>query len=149
MRIIIYIICFALLIFSNISLADNIIVHKDLKIIINNTHNICGYKIISMYRDKETQNELYRMGKTKLKFPHSKHNVIPVQAFDFIPLYYNHNPYDYSTDFYWIAGCIYYATKQLKKDGKITHSIRWGGDWDMDNNFHDQKFNDLGHIELH
>jgi peptidoglycan L-alanyl-D-glutamate endopeptidase CwlK len=27
--------------------------------------------------------------------------------------------------------------------------IRWGGDWDRDTQVKDQKFNDLGHFELH
>ena len=27
--------------------------------------------------------------------------------------------------------------------------LRWGGDWDMDHNFKDQKFDDLCHFELY
>ena len=39
-------------------------------------------------------------------------------------------------------------SKELLKNGEIYHNVRWGGDWNMDNNFKDQKFNDLPHFEL-
>jgi peptidoglycan L-alanyl-D-glutamate endopeptidase CwlK len=33
--------------------------------------------------------------------------------------------------------------------GAIKHRIRWGGDWDMDNDLSDNTFNDLVHFELY
>jgi peptidoglycan L-alanyl-D-glutamate endopeptidase CwlK len=38
--------------------------------------------------------------------------------------------------------------QKLKDDGKMTHSVRFGGDWDGDKDITDQKFNDLVHFEL-
>jgi peptidoglycan L-alanyl-D-glutamate endopeptidase CwlK len=36
----------------------------------------------------------------------------------------------------------------LLVEGKISHAIRWGGDWDSDDIFDDQNFDDLPHFEL-
>jgi peptidoglycan L-alanyl-D-glutamate endopeptidase CwlK len=122
-------------------------VHKDLITIFEHTQD-CHYKVVEIYRGKNEQNALYFEGKTKLKYPQSKHNKIPAEAFDFIPEYYEHNPYDRITDFFWIAGCIMSKADKLYEEGKITHKLRWGGDWDMDSRFYDNKFNDYGHLEL-
>jgi hypothetical protein len=36
----------------------------------------------------------------------------------------------------------------LHNIGLMQYDIRWGGDWDRDNDFSDQKLNDLCHFEL-
>jgi peptidoglycan L-alanyl-D-glutamate endopeptidase CwlK len=36
----------------------------------------------------------------------------------------------------------------LKNDGKMTHDVRYGGDWDGDKDINDQTFNDTVHFEL-
>jgi peptidoglycan L-alanyl-D-glutamate endopeptidase CwlK len=38
--------------------------------------------------------------------------------------------------------------EELRKAGKITHKIRWGGDWNMNGEWKDEKFRDLVHFEL-
>ncbi len=38
--------------------------------------------------------------------------------------------------------------QKLKDEGKITHSIRWGGDWNMNTMIKDESFRDTGHFEL-
>jgi len=50
--------------------------------------------------------------------------------------------------FYVFAGFMFAACAELLSEGKITHSLRWGGDWDRDWDFKDQNFNDLPHYEL-
>ncbi|WP_232367585.1 M15 family metallopeptidase domain-containing protein [Alteromonas pelagimontana] len=47
------------------------------------------------------------------------------------------------------AGFVQCVARQLYAEGKITHLVRWGGDWDMDGQTLDQKFNDLPHFELY
>ena len=48
-----------------------------------------------------------------------------------------------------IAGVVMSTAKRLKNEGKVTHGIRWGGNWDMDGQIiTDQTFNDLPHVEL-
>lgn len=50
--------------------------------------------------------------------------------------------------FYMFAGYMFSACAELLSEGKITHTIRWGGDWDSDKDFNDQSFDDLPHFEL-
>jgi len=50
--------------------------------------------------------------------------------------------------FYLMAGYFFQAVEDLYEEGKITHKIRWGGDWDADKEFEDQSFDDLPHFEL-
>lgn len=38
--------------------------------------------------------------------------------------------------------------KALKETGGLDGELRWGGDWDSDNEFSDQSFDDLVHFEL-
>ncbi|WP_373073867.1 hypothetical protein [Sulfurimonas sp.] len=51
--------------------------------------------------------------------------------------------------FYYMAGIIVAIGDKLYEEKKISHKIRWGGDWDFDNNFEDQSFDDLPHFELY
>jgi peptidoglycan L-alanyl-D-glutamate endopeptidase CwlK len=142
-----FLICVFLLFSCIICIPETI--DKDLLTVIRHTQKQCEYKIVCLYRGEEEQNKLYIKGLTKLKYPMSKHNQIPVKAMDIIPKKYNNNPYDRITDFYWIAGCIYAESEKLYDDGEISHHIRWGGDWNMNNVFYDNKFNDLSHFELY
>ena len=102
------------------------------------------------YRDKELQNHLFDSGQSKVQFPNSKHNVSPSQAIDIAPY-----PIDWGERkdeahhnqialrrFYFMAGKV----NEIARNLGIT--IRWGGDWDSDNDFFDQKFNDLVHFEI-
>lgn len=94
---------------------------------------ICGY------RNEYDQNSVYSLGNSKLKFPDSKHNVGPSKAIDVIPY-----PVDWSNvnKFYYFAGVVKGVASVLG------YKIRWGGDWDSDNEFKDNKFNDLPHFEI-
>jgi len=37
---------------------------------------------------------------------------------------------------------------RLLAEGKVSHRLRWGGDWDSDGDTTDQSFNDLPHYEI-
>lgn len=50
--------------------------------------------------------------------------------------------------FYYMGGLLVGLSRQLYAEGKISHVVRWGGDWDSDGKFTDQTFHDLPHIEL-
>ena len=50
--------------------------------------------------------------------------------------------------FYYFAGLMNAAAKELFMEGEINHSLRWGGDWNSNNDFNDQSFTDLPHHEL-
>jgi peptidoglycan L-alanyl-D-glutamate endopeptidase CwlK len=88
-------------------------------------------------------------GVTKL----GKHNKIPSEAAD---IYIYHPIKSVREDLIYnqlhlsyVAGIIDSCSKELFEKGEITHSVRWGGNWDGDGIIGlDQKFNDLPHFEL-
>ena len=102
---------------------------------------------ISGFRGKEEQNELVAQGRSKTEWPHSKHNrnrhgqlQEPCIAVDIAPW-----PIDWSDTnaFVYMAGLIIQAGIDRG------YKIRWGGNWDMDDEvIKDQTFQDLGHFEL-
>jgi len=75
----------------------------------------------------------------------SEHNFSPSRAVDALP--YPINGEDRER-MYFFAGHVMMAAKILKKQGKITHDITWGGDWDGDTLVHDQTFMDLAHYQI-
>ena len=95
--------------------------------------------ILEGHRGKELQEIYYNSNKSTLDWPDSKHNKVPSLAVDAAPY-----PIDWNdTDrFYYFAGVVKGVASQLGID------IRWGGDWDRDNNLKNQKFFDLPHFEL-
>lgn len=100
---------------------------------------IMDVTILCGYRGKDEQNLAYSQGKSKLQFPQSKHNKTPSQAIDIAPY-----PVDWNNlnRFYHMIGIIrgIAHVKGIK--------IRSGGDWDIDGEITDNKFNDLPHVEL-
>lgn len=95
--------------------------------------------IIEGHRGEERQNELYRTGQSKVEYPNSKHNSHPSMAVDVAPY-----PIDWNDTkrFYHFAGFVLGLAAEFGVD------IRWGGDWDSDNDLNDQTFMDLVHFEL-
>ena len=100
---------------------------------------IYDFAVLSGYRLKEEQDNLFRNGLSKKKYPGSRHNQWPSCAVDIAPY-----PIDWDDleRFYFLAGVIRACANLCKTE------IRWGGDWDSDGDLHDQSFMDLGHFEL-
>jgi len=113
--------------------------HPLLQEIFNEAIKVIDFSIIEGHRSKEEQNKLFHKGLSKLKYPNSKHNRSPSMAVDAVPF-----PIDWKDRerFCLFAGII----------KGIAHSkgieIRWGGDWDMDNQISDETFTDMPHFEL-
>lgn len=95
--------------------------------------------VIEGHRPKEEQDKAFHGGKSRVQWPNSKHNKQPSLAVDVCPY-----PIDWNDTkrFYYFAGKVI-ATAEL-----MGIDVRWGGDWDSDNDFRDQTFNDLPHFEL-
>jgi len=119
--------------------------HKDLQTIFEYVIKYFDNSIICGHRTEEKQNAAYRKGYSKLKYPQSKHNKLPAMAVDAIPWPIVWDDHDRMRHF---AGYVMMAGKMLKEQGKITHNVRWGGDWDMDTELKDNTFQDLPHFEL-
>jgi len=99
--------------------------------------------IIEGHRIRRRQNELYRQGKSKVKWPDGKHNIMLSEAVDVGPWLKGKGiPWDDAKQFYFFAGKV--AAKAIE----LGIQVRWGGDWDGDGDVTDQQFNDLPHWEL-
>lgn len=131
--------------FSNTSLQRLGSCHPDLQLIFNEVIKCHDCSILEGYRSDTTQEELYRQGKTQKQAGQSKHNCVPSMAVDVAPYPIN---WEDKKRFYYFAGHVKSITNMLLDQGKISHKIRWGGDWDGDNNLNNQTFFDLPHFEL-
>lgn len=127
-------------------------VHTDLELVMMEVIKQYDITVLCGLRGEEEQNNAYKNGLSKLKYPESRHNRSTIlntnvvsDAVDVAPY-----PIDWADldRFYFLAGLVFGVAGKLKEDGKITHNIRWGGDWDQDMNFTDNTFNDLVHFEL-
>lgn len=119
--------------------------HNDLQVLFNEVIKHFDNTIITGHRGEAEQNAAYNSGHSKLKYPNGKHNSIPSNAVDV-------RPYPFDNDlgrFKYFAGFVLGIAAMLKQSGLITHEIRWGGDWNMNDILSDNKFNDLFHFELH
>lgn len=98
--------------------------------------------IVYGHRGKEEQNKAFSEGKSKLQYPNSKHNKFPSMAIDVAP-------YIPGKGIVWEAAqCYTFAGFVLGLATMLCIPIRWGGDWDMDNDVNDQTFMDLVHFEI-
>jgi|TARA_Y100000310_G_scaffold80345_3_gene77008 peptidoglycan L-alanyl-D-glutamate endopeptidase CwlK len=110
---------------------------------------VVGYhdcSCIEGWRNKETQNKYFDEGRSKVRWPNGKHNNTTAEglpcslAIDLVP--YPNLDWNDRERFYYFAGVVLGIARGL------SIPIRWGGDWDMDHNFKDQKFDDLVHFEI-
>lgn len=125
--------------FSNSSFDRLKTCHEDLQKLFTDVIKCYDCTVIEGWRSHEKQEEYFRTGRSKLRAGQSKHNANPSLAIDVAPY-----PIDWSDykRFYYFSGLV----KGIAF--KLEISIRWGGDWDSDNNFKDQNFHDLPHFEL-
>jgi peptidoglycan L-alanyl-D-glutamate endopeptidase CwlK len=118
---------------------------QDLQTLFNEVIKTFDCTILEGHRDEEAQEEAFKKGNTKLHWPNGKHNSYPSNAVDasIYPVQWN-NLYR----FYWFAGYVMGIATKLYDDGKISHLIRYGGDWNSNREITDNNFNDLVHFEL-
>lgn len=115
--------------------------------ILNQVIKYYDCKVLTGHRGKEEQESMYYSvpQRSKLKWPKSKHNSKPSLAVDVAPYPI---PYEWGNDwrdrvkFYELKAIIFYVAAQQGT------KIRFGGDWDRDGDYKDNKFNDLVHFEI-
>jgi len=95
--------------------------------------------ILCGHREETAQNQMYKEGLTRARWPKSAHNKKPSLAVDVAPIPVNWKDRE---KFIYLAGIVMGLAETMGLN------IRWGGDWDGDGNFKDQSFNDLAHFEL-
>lgn len=96
-------------------------------------------EVIEGHRGEEEQNKLFVEGKTKVQFPDGKHNKMPSEAVDALPL-----PIDWNDR----EGIIFFAGFVIATALSMGIRLRWGGDWDSDKNLKEERFRDLVHFEF-
>ena len=118
--------------------------HEKLQLLCNELIKYRDVSILCGHRDEKDQTEAYSKGLSKVEFPNSKHNIYPSLAVD-MALYHKQAPhihYSSRDEFLEFAGFVRGISATLGIE------LRWGGDWDNDNDFTDQTFNDWVHWEL-
>ena len=113
--------------------------HPNLQAILLEAIEVYDFSILCGHRSQQEQDKLFAEGKSKLKYPDSRHNQYPSNAVDIAPY-----PIDWedTTRFARLAGFIegIAHTKGIK--------LRLGFDWDGDNDISEHSFLDFPHIEL-
>ena len=123
------------------------IAHIDLQMIFKEVVKYYDNTIVYSFRGQELQNRLFNDGKSKLKYPKSKHNHYPAMAVDSAP-YINGRMSDDMFQCYHYAGFVLGIAEMLYKYKVIRHKLIGGSDWDGDKDVNDQVFRDLWHFEL-
>ena len=120
--------------------------HPDLQVLFNEVILYYDCSIIVGRRGMEDQNKAFNSGKSSLEYPLSKHNQLPLSlAIDVAPY-----PIDWEDKnrFYHFGGLVQGIAHILFDEARMKHRLRWGGDWDGDNDLRDQKLYDLVHFEI-
>ena len=112
---------------------------KDLQKVFNEVIKHVDCSVIEGHRSEKRQNELFEKGFTKVKYPNGRHNSYPSRAVDVDPY-----PIDWDDRerFHLFAGFVLATARSMG----IT--LRWGGDWNMNFQVDDNKFDDFPHFEL-
>ena len=95
--------------------------------------------VLEGHRSQERQDKLYDEGKTKVKYPRGRHNSMPSRAGDVTP---------YPVDWADIERQTLFAGFVLGVARSKGIKLRWGGDWDMDFQVMDNRFDDFPHFEI-
>ena len=95
--------------------------------------------ILVGHRGKEDQDKAYAKGKSYVRWPKGKHNSNPSTAVDVAP---------YPVDWDDRERFIYFGGFVKGCAFRMDIPLRWGGDWDNDNQLSDNRFDDLVHFEL-
>jgi len=113
--------------------------HPDLQKVFNEVIKLHDCSVICGFRSEYEQNKAYQNNSSKHKWPNSKHNRHPSMAIDVVPY-----PLDWKDfkRFFYFAGIV----KAVASSQNI--KLRWGGDFNMNGIFTDERFVDLPHYEL-
>lgn len=126
--------------FSSRSLKARKELHPLLRKLVDAAIKEVDFVILDAQRGRAEQEKAFKGKFSKAHFGESAHNYVPAVALDICPF-----PIDFNSaaKFRAIAKVIMAKAKELKLP------VRWGGDWDMDGDWKDERFLDWGHFELH
>lgn len=118
--------------------------HPDLQFLFNRVIEFYDCSILAGHRGQERQEQFFREGTSKARWPDGKHNSLPSEAVDACPYpeRWDLSEPEVLKQWYYFGGLVLGMAKAYGIP------LRWGGDWDRDEEFSDQKFHDLSHFEL-
>jgi peptidoglycan L-alanyl-D-glutamate endopeptidase CwlK len=131
--------------------------HPDLILIMEEVIKIYDFSVLEGLRTAEKQKEYFETGRSQLDgvhklSKHQDHGDGLSHAIDIMPWKKGSNAFSGKRKdkvrFYYLAGIVKAVSEMLLAEGKISHSIRWGGDWNGNDIYSDQNFDDLPHFEL-
>lgn len=123
--------------------------HEDLQTLFSYLLDFRDHALIEGHRSEARQNELFFLKRTKVKFPHSRHNSSPSMAVDVLPWPFEEKEWEDRDKWHYFAGYVKGVADQLFELGLVDHKLRWGGDWDKDFETSDNEFDDFPHFELY
>ena len=132
--------------FSQESFSKLTTCHPDLQALCYEVIKYYDCTVLQGYRNEVDQEKAFAEGNTKLHYPHGKHNHQPSMAVDLTPY-----PIDFNNEklALWFGGYVLGLAQKLKDEGKMTHSVRWGGSWNGLGDLNTpHMLNDLVHFEL-
>jgi peptidoglycan L-alanyl-D-glutamate endopeptidase CwlK len=100
------------------------------------------FSIVCGHRSRAEQDRACADGLSKTPWPTSKHNCIPSRAVDVVPLVNGAAAWHDKKAFADLAHHI------LAHAEALDINVRWGGDWDRDGEWKDERFLDMPHFEL-
>ena len=112
---------------------------KRLQDVFNEVIKTVDCSVLEGHRGEERQNKLLKEGKTKGAYPKGRHNAFPSRAADVVPY-----PIDWKDRerFHLFAGFV------IGVANRMGITLRWGGDWNMNFEVDDNKFDDFPHFEI-
>ena len=113
--------------------------HPDLQKVFNKVVKKIDCSILCGHRGEDAQNKAFEEGRSKVKYPHGRHNATPSNAVDVAPY-----PIDWENleRFALFAGYVLGIAESMGID------LIWGNDWNKDFNTKDTGFRDYPHFEL-
>jgi len=131
--------------FSQKSLTNLKTCHPELQVLFHEIIQYWDCTILEGYRNEEDQERAFREGRSLLHYPNGKHNSMPSMAVDAAPYPLN---WKNEKNFYFFGGMVCAVAARLYSSGIMKHRLRWGGNWNSNADFDDEKFRDLVHFEL-
>jgi len=103
---------------------------------------LIDFSVREGHRSKAAQDAAVRDGFSKTPWPRSKHNRYPALAVDIYPypfrLGYWHQPEVWAKQAIVVLECA----------SELNIPLRWGGDWNQNGDWRDERFFDGPHFEL-
>ena len=94
------------------------------------------FAILTGHRGEEDQNAAVDAGRSKLRWPDSRHNVLPSLAVDVVP-WFDQDPHIQWRNL-WEFDRM--ATYILREASRLGVNLKWGGHW--------KRFRDYPHFQL-